>query len=321
MRKRPGAARPAHQGICMTGKRHDHSVATGSSALGAAIVLNLVITISEAGVGFYTGSLALLADALHNFADVGSLVLAWVGARLALRAATPHHTFGLLRAEPLVAFVNGLVLLPLAGSLVWAGVQRFGSAGAPPGPVVMLLGALALGANAGSVLLLRPHGAADLGTRSAITHLLSDAAASGAVIVGGALIWLGVPWVDPILSIGIGALSAWAAFGIVRDATHLLAEGAPAGASADEVAMSLRGLPGVVDVHHVHVWSVSTRLRAISAHLVVPDSLLSATARLLEQAQERLHEAHDISHATLQLEATACQACGVLADPRRSPRD
>jgi len=152
--------------------------------------------------------------------------------------------------------------------------------------------------------------------RSALTHLLADAAASGAVIVGGALMWAGVPWVDSILSICIGLVSAWAAFGIVRDATHLLAEGAPSGAAADEVASTLNGLPGVVGVHHVHVWSVSTRLRATSAHLVAPHSLLSSMAELQRRAQERLHEVHNITHATLQLEATACDSCGVLADPR-----
>ena len=299
---------------------HDHGEGGSSAALGAAIALNLVITVSEAGVGFHAGSLALLADALHNLSDVGGLVLAWVGARLALRAATATRTFGLLRAEPLVAFVNGLLLLPLAGSLVWAGVQRLGSGAAPPGPVVMVLGAVALVANAGSAILLRPHAASDLGTRSAFLHLLTDAAASGAVIVGGLLIWVGVPLVDPVLSIGIGLLSAWAAFGVVRDAAHVLAEGAPDGASADEVAASLRAVPGVLDVHHVHVWSVSTRLRAASAHLVVPDGVLSRVAGLVHLAQERLHEGHGIDHATLQLEVVACEGTGVVADPRPGSR-
>jgi cobalt-zinc-cadmium efflux system protein len=301
-----------------TSHDHDHGAVGSATALGVAILLNLVITASEAGVGFHAGSLALVADALHNLSDVGGLVLAWVGARLALRAATATRTFGLLRAEPLVGFVNGLVLLPLAGTLIWTGVQRLGSAAAPPGPVVMVLGVVALIANTGSALLLRPHAASDLGTRSAVLHLLTDAAASAAVILGGILIWLGVPHVDPILSIGIGLLSAWAAFGIVRDAAHVLAEGAPAGASADEVAASLRSVPGVLDVHHVHVWSVSTRLRAASAHLVVQDAALSAAAGLVRLAQERLHVGHDIDHATLQLEVVACEGTGVLADPRAS---
>ena len=300
----------------MSGDGHDHAAGASAKALGGAILLNVVITLAEAGVGFHAGSLALLADALHNLSDVGSLILAWVGARLALRAATATRTFGLLRAEPLVAFVNGLLLLPLAGSLVWAGLQRLGSDASPPGGVVMILGAVALAANAGSALLLRPHAADDLGTRSALLHLLADAAASAAVILGGALMWAGVPHVDPILSIGIGLLSAWAAFGVVRDAAHLLAEGAPAGASADQVADSLRDVPGVLDVHHVHVWSVSSRLHAASAHLVISDAPLSEAAGLVALAQERLHEAHDIAHATLQLEAVACDASGVVADPR-----
>ena len=300
----------------MSGDGHDHAAGASAKALGGAILLNVIITLAEAGVGFQTGSLALLADALHNLSDVGSLVLAWVGARLALRAATATRTFGLLRAEPLVAFVNGLLLLPLAGSLVWAGVQRLGTGASPPGGVVMILGAVALAANAGSALLLKGHAGGDLGTRSALLHLLADAAASAAVIVGGALMWAGVPHVDAILSIGIGILSAWAAFGVIREAAHVLAEGAPDGASADQVAASLLGVPGVLAVHHVHVWSVSSRLRAASAHLVVPDAPLSGAASLVQLAQERLHDAHDIAHATLQLEAVACEATGVVADPR-----
>lgn len=295
---------------------HHHGGEAGAKALGGAIVLNLVVTLAEAGVGLHAGSLALLADALHNLSDVGSLILAWIGARLALRAATATRTFGLLRAEPLVAFVNGLLLLPLAGSLAWAGVQRLGSGASPPGGVVMILGVVALAANAGSALLLRPHAADDLGTRSALVHLLADAAASAAVIAGGALMWAGVPHVDPILSIGIGLLSAWAAFGVVRDAAHVLTEGAPTGASADQVAASLRGVPGVLGVHHVHVWSVSSRLRAASAHLVVPDGPLSEGGSQVRLAQRRLHDLHDIAHATLQLEVAACDDGGVVADPR-----
>lgn len=306
----------------MSNGNHDHShgAAASALALGAAILLNLLITGSEAGVGWHVGSLALLADALHNLSDVGSLVLALVAARLARRPATATHTFGLLRAEPLVAFVNGLLLLPLAGSLVWAGIQRLGAGATPPGPVVMGLGVLALAANAGSALLLKPHADSDLGTRSALIHLLSDAAASAAVVLGGGLMWLGVPWVDPILSILLGLVSAWAAFGVVRDAARVLAEGAPVGVSAEQLAATLRDVPGVLDVHHVHVWSVSTQLRAASAHLVVADSTLSETAAVLSRARERLHLGHDVGHATLQLEAVACEDCGVLADPRASTR-
>lgn len=303
----------------MSGDGHDHAAGGSAKAIGGAILLNVVITAAEASVGLQSGSLALLAGALHNLSDVGTLVLAWAGARLALRAATATRTFGLLRAEPLVAFVNGLLLLPLAGSLVWAGIQRLGSDTSPPGGLVMALGAVALAANAGSALLLRPHADEDLGTRSAQLHLLVDAAASGAVIVGGALMWAGVPHVDPVLSIGIGLLSAWAAVGVIRDAGHVLAEGAPNGASADQVAASLRAVPGVLDVHHVHVWSLSSTLRAASAHLVVPDGVLSTAAGLLEAAQVGLHEAHGIAHATLQLEAVACEPGGVLADPRLAP--
>ncbi len=295
---------------------HNHAAQANASALGVAIVLNVAITAIEAGIGLHVHSLALLADALHNLTDVGALALAWVGARLALRPASARRTYGLLRAEPLIAFLNSLVLLPLAGSLLWVGVQRLGTTAAPPGPVVMLVGAIALVANAASALVLRRHAGADLGTRSALLHLVTDAAASAAVILGGVLLWAGFPFADPVLSIAIGILSAWSVARVIGEALHVLAEGAPDGASASQVATTLCSVPGITAVHHVHVWTISTRLRAASAHLVVPDGLLSAAAATLRAAQERLLHEHGIGHATLQLEAFDCDDQDVVADPR-----
>lgn len=293
---------------------HDHAAA-GSRALATALLINVGVTAVEGAAGVLTGSLALLADALHNLSDVASLALAWAGARLAARAPTPSRTFGFLRAEPLVAFVNALVLVPLSGVLVYAGVQRLGATAAA-GPTVMALGAVALVANAASALVLAPHGRSNLGTRSALLHLAADAGASGAVVVGGALMWLGVRGVDAILSVGIGLLTAKAAFGVIREAAHVLAEGAPEGATAEAVAAELRAVEGVVDVHHVHVWSISSRLRAATAHVVVSDATYLSARPLLSLLGERLQETFAIAHPTFQLETVPCRETGVLADPR-----
>ncbi len=298
------------------GHDHAHGPALGARALGIAIALNVAITAAEAAVGGWAGSLALLADAVHNLTDVGGLILAWVGARMALRAATPERTFGWLRTESLVAFVNGLLLLPLAGSLLWAGFHRLGTAAAPSGPIVMALGAVALAANAGSVLILRSHAEEDLGLRSALLHLVADAAASGSVILGGALMWAGVTWADPFLSIAIGLFTLKGAYGIVRDAAHVLAEAAPPGATAENVASSLQEEAGVIGVHHVHVWSISTRLRAMTAHVVVSEPSIAAAQPLLERLSARLLERFGIVHPTLQLEACPCDDGAVVADPR-----
>ncbi|GAO01482.1 cation diffusion facilitator family transporter [Anaeromyxobacter sp. PSR-1] len=299
----------------MSGRdEHDHEAA-GSRALAIALLINVGVTALEGVAGVLTGSLALLADSLHNLSDVASLALAWVGARLSARAPTPSRTFGFLRAEPLVAFVNALALVPLSGLLVYAGVQRVGAAAAA-GPTVMALGAFALLANAASALVLAPHGRSDLGTRSALLHLIADAGASGAVIIGGALMWLGVPGVDAILSIGIGLLTAKAALGVLREAAHVLAEGAPEGVTAEAVAAELCAVEGVVDVHHVHVWSISSHLRAATAHVVVSDVTNASTRPLLSLLQDRLQESFAVAHATFQLETVPCRETGVLADPR-----
>jgi cobalt-zinc-cadmium efflux system protein len=293
---------------------HDHA-ATGTRALAAAFALNVGITVIEAVAGILTGSLALLGDALHNLSDVASLALAWGAARLAARAPTPERTFGLLRAEPLVAFVNALVLLPLAGWLVYAGVQRLGVP-STAGPLVMVLGGVALVVNAVSALVLKPHAGGDLGTRSALLHLATDAGASAAVVLGGALMWLGISSVDGVLSVGLGLFTLKAAYGLLREAAHALAEGAPEGASAEEVATTLGTVEGVVGVHHVHVWSVSSRLRAATAHVVVSRLSLEAAEPLLRALRERLDASFAISHATFELETVPCEETGVLSDPR-----
>ena len=284
--------------------QHHHAPLT-SRAVVVAMALNFGVFALELVGGLLSGSLALLADAMHNLSDFLTLVLALIATRLVLRRATRTKTFGYVRSEIIVAFVNALTLLGVGGFIVYEGVRRTFAPTDVQAGLVMGFGAVGLVANLASTLVLRPHAAADLNARSAFLHLATDAAESGAVVVGGLLMAVGVPLVDPVLSVLIGLFTVKGAYDVLADATHILAEGAPAGLGAEDVARCLKAVEGVCDVHHVHVWSLSSTWHAASAHVVVPDQMVGQSAGLIARLTECLHE-RGIDHPTFQLEVGDC---------------
>jgi cobalt-zinc-cadmium efflux system protein len=274
--------------------------------MGVALALNLSVFLLEIAGGIWADSLALISDALHNLSDCATLVLALVAIRLAASRATSTRTFGHLRAEVLVAAVNALTLLAVGVYIVYEGIGRVLDPPEVEGGLVMAFGTVGLVANLASTLVIRPYAHADLNARSAFLHLATDAAESAAVIAGGILVYLGFPIADPILSLGIGALTMKGAIDVLRAAIRILDEGAPAGADSDAVARCLRSVPGVCDVHHVHVWSLSSRFRALSAHVVVQDQRIGEAASLVQRMSEAVHEEFGIEHPTFQLEVGDC---------------
>ncbi len=275
-----------------------------------AMALNLGIVAVEVAGGLLAGSLALISDALHNLSDAASLALAFVAVRLALRKATTTKTFGYVRSEILVAFLNALTLVVIGGVILVEGTRRLWEPAEVRGDLVLAFGALALVVNVvGAWLLYRPS-AQDLNVRAAFLHLALDAGHSLAVVAGGALISLGVPLVDPVLSILIGLLILRGTWGVLSEATNILVEGAPRGLTAEDVARCLRATPGVLDVHHVHVWCLSSRRRAMSAHVVVPDQRIGESGALVERMAENLQRECGIDHPTFQLEVAGCAPPG-----------
>jgi cobalt-zinc-cadmium efflux system protein len=275
-------------------------------AIVVAMAINFSVFALETVGAILSGSLALLADALHNLSDFATLILALVATRLVLRKATKTRTFGYLRSEIIVAFINALTLLAIGGWVAWEGFRRALEPGEVEGWIVIAFGGIGLVANTASSLVLRPHAAHDLNARSAFLHLATDAAESAAVVAGGILIGCGVPLVDPILSIAIGVFTMMGAWNVMRDAMHVLNEGAPVGVTAEDVAACLREVEGVCDVHHVHVWSLSSTYHAVSAHVVVPDQMLGRSRALIASMSERLRERCGIDHPTFQLEIDDC---------------
>ncbi len=285
---------------------HDHSHGLTGRAVVIAMLINFAVFAVEAVGAWMSGSLALLSDALHNFSDFLTLVLAWAATRLVLRAATKTRTFGFLRSEIIVAFVNALTLLGIGLFLVWEGVGRTVTPVDIEGTPVILFGAVGFIANTASTMVLRPHAHHDLNARSAFLHLATDALESAAVVVGGVLMWFHVPLVDPVLSILIGLFTMKGAWDVLGDAAHILNEGAPAGVTSDDVAKCLRDVDGVCDVHHVHVWSLSSNYHAVSAHVVVPDQMVGTSRSLIDRMALRLHDCCGVDHPTFQLEVGDC---------------
>ena len=268
----------------------------------------LGITIATAALGavgaLLTGSLALLADLGHLLTDGGALAAALIASLLAARAATARRTFGLGRAEVLVAALNALSLIAVVAWVGIEGVQRLFEPTDVPGLPVLVIGALGLVGNVASMLVLAGGDRSNMNMRGAALHVLGDALGSVGVI-GAAVVLLTTGWAyaDTIASLLIVALVLPRAIALLREAVHLLLEGTPRGIDVIDVEDALRGVDGVIDVHDLHVWAINDRTPALAVHLVVnAERPGDCTDSALDRAAEVLHERFDITHTTIQVE-------------------
>jgi cobalt-zinc-cadmium efflux system protein len=284
-----------------------------------AIALNIAVVALQAGFGFAAHSLGLLADAAHNVSDVAALGVALVAVRLARRAPTSQRSFGMHRAEILAAQVNAFILLVVCGWIGYAAVVRLIHPVAVHGAIVVAVAAFAVVANVGSVLVLRePHGhthghqPSNLNMRAAVTHLGADAAASAGVAIAGVVILATGGWyrLDPAVSLGIAALVAVQAFGLLREAFEVLLESTPPGLDPAELIGAIRAVDGVDDAHDLHVWSLSSDVRALSAHVMMSGHPTLEEAQVVGvRVKSALAGAYGIAHVTLELE---CESCGEI---------
>lgn len=273
------------------------------------LAVNAAFLVVELAGGVVFGSLALLADAAHLLSDVAGLAIALVAHRLLTRPASAHHSFGLQRAEVLAAQANGVILVATAGWIVVEALRRL-DAGAHDvdGGGLLVVAGLGLVANvAGLVAVHRvEHGSLNL--RGATVHLAADALGSVAAVAAGiAVLVADADWVDPAASIVIAVLVLGAAWSLLRDAMRILLEGTPKGLDPTAVTAALAGAHGVVDVHHLHVWSLASDTPALSAHVVLDGepSLHDAQAQG-DALRTLLADRFGIAHATLELECHGC---------------
>jgi cobalt-zinc-cadmium efflux system protein len=281
-----------------------------SRALWVALAANAGLLVAEVVGGLVFSSLALLADAAHLATDVLGLGVAVVAQLLLVRPASERRTFGLRRAEALGAQVNALLVLAAAVWITVEAVSRLGEGHAVDGAGVLVIAAVAVLVNGGSATLLASSGSQRLNVRAALVHLVTDVAASVVVLVAAVgIVAFGADWLDPVASLVIAALVAWAAWGLLRDSTNVLLEAVPRDLEVGEVERALFGAPGVEAVHHVHLWEVASDLPALSAHVVLSGapSLHDAQVRG-ETLKSMLADRFGIAHATLELECHECDA-------------
>lgn len=290
------------------GHGHHHAPANFNRAFALGIALNVGFVAIEAFYGWKINSLALLADALHNASDVAGLVLAWAAALAGKLHGNAQHTYGYKRASILAAFVNAVVLLLAMGSLGWEAFGRLRDPAATDGWTIMAVAGVGIVINAATALMFMRGAKDDLNVRGAFLHMAADALVSAAVVVGGALyLWRGWAWIDPVMSLAVAAVIVVGTWSLFRQSLHLLFDGVPANIDATAVRRVLQDLPGVADVHDLHVWAIGTTDVALTAHLVVTAAPAAATDHeaILRQAEHSLLDHFGIRHVTLQLESAA----------------
>jgi cobalt-zinc-cadmium efflux system protein len=266
----------------------------------------------QVAFGLIANSVALLADAGHNFGDALALLLAWGAHVMAKASPTRRYTYGYRSASILAALANGVILLVATGAIAWEAIQRFSEADEVAGMTVMIVAAIGIVINGISAWLLLAGQAGDLNIRGAFLHLVGDALVSVGVVVAGALILLtGWHWIDPAASLVISAVIIWSTWGLLRNAVNLSLGAVPHGINPDAVREYLEGLPGVKCIHDLHIWAMSTTETALTVHLVMPNGT-AGDAFLLQLSQE-LHHRFKIDHPTVQIE-TDGDGCKLAPD-------
>lgn len=285
------------------------------SRLRIALALNAVIIVAEFVGGFLTNSIGLIGDAGHNLVDQGSLFLALYAHILTARPATDSRTFGYHRAGIVAAFLNSFILLLTAAGITIMSVQRILTPVPIPGGWVMLIALISFVANL-SIALLLQHGAKDdLNIRSAFWHMLSDAWVSlGVVVSGGAIMLTGWSVLDPLVSLFVVVAIIRGAWPLFKESLEVLLESTPPGVSPAQVAATIESIPGVKNVHDLHIWAVEPRLIMMTTHVQVDGHDEALTSDLLHTIRERITTDFGIKHLTIQLETECCHPEAVHCD-------
>ncbi|PEQ14630.1 cation transporter [Novosphingobium sp. PC22D] len=293
---------------------HHHAPEGGANrSFAVAIGLNVIFVIAEVAAGFASGSMALLADAGHNLSDVLSLVLAWGASVLAKRPPSQRFTYGFKSSSILAAIANAALLWVAIGAILVETIRRFSDPAPVTGVTMIVVAAIGIAINALSALLFAKGSKSDLNLRAAFVHLMADAAVSAGVVVAGLVIlWTGATVIDPLTSLVITAVIAWSSWGLLRDSLRMGMLGVPETIDIAEVRLFLESQPGIIGVHDLHVWPMSTTETALTVHLVARGSH-PGNAFLHELAHE-LHHRFAIGHPTMQVETDTSSACALESE-------
>jgi len=280
---------------------HHHATPDYNRAFAIGVALNVIFVVIEAFYGFVSDSLALLTDAGHNLSDVLGLLLAWGAAALARKRPSPRRTYGYSRATIIASLFSGLLLMGAVGAIGWEAVGRLMEPPQPSGKTIMVVAAIGVVINTATALLFVSGKDHDLNIRGAFLHMAADAAVSLGVVIAGALIlFYGLNWIDPVISLVIAAVIFLSTWGLLRDSLNLAVDAVPRNVDPDAVRGYLNNLPGVTAMHDLHIWPMSTTDTALTAHLVM--NPLPQDDKFLNDVARQLADRFTINHATIQLE-------------------
>ena len=289
---------------------HHHDVdAMGDRRLGWAIAINMVLTLAQVIGGIISGSLALIADALHNFSDAASLLIAWVARRIGRQPPDLFKTFGYKRAEVIAALINLVTLVIIGLYLIYEALWRIYEPSIIEGWIVVIVASIALVIDIATAILTHSMSKNSMNIRAAFLHNVSDALASLGVVIAGSLIilydWY---WTDTALTLLIAAYVLYQAATMLPETIHILMQGAPPNIAIDDVIKTMENIKGVTNAHHVHLWQLDEHNNALEAHIVIAD--FSETEQIKMALKAELEKHFEIVHSTLEFEISPCnRAC------------
>lgn len=285
---------------------HQHDMESiGDRRLMLAIVANMLLTVAQVVGGIVSGSLSLVADALHNFSDASSLLIAWLARRIGRQPADDLRTFGYRRAEVIAALVNLVSLVIIGLYLIYEAVWRIFQPQVIEGWIVVIVAGVALIVDLATAVLTWSMSKHSMNIRAAFLHNVSDALASVGVVIAGSLILLyGWYWTDTLLTLVIAGYVLYQAATLLPQTIHLLMEGIPEGMSVADVKAEMEAVEGVKDVHHIHLWQIDEHRSALEAHILI--DRFEDTARIKDALKARLGDSFDITHSTLEFEIENC---------------
>jgi cobalt-zinc-cadmium efflux system protein len=268
-----------------------------------SLAVTAAIAVVEVVGGILSNSISLVSDAVHVFTDVMAIALSLFAITMAARSHAGAMTFGYHRAEVLAALANGVALSAISVWVLYEAVLRVMSPRLIDAPLMLTAAGIGLAGNLVVMFLLKHHAGKSINIQSAFVHVVYDVVSSVAVIITGLIAFAtGITIVDPLVAFLIAGLVARSAYTIVRSSTHILLEGAPRQLDMQQIIATIKQLDGVVDVHDLHVWTISTGMDALSGHVVVRDQMLSQSSKLLDDINRVLAERYNITHTTIQME-------------------
>jgi len=303
-----------------SGDTHSHEkLAPGF--LSVALLATLTLVAAEFLGGYLGHSIALVSDAVHNLSDVPTILISWIAAHWAERPADAERTFGYRRAGILAAFTNSLLLMFVALALFWEAFDRFRHPVAVHEQWMIGLSVFALAINGGISLGL-VRGRRDLNLRALLVHNFGDALSNVGILAGAFAIRVsGALWLDPALGLLIAGFVFWSSIGILRESTHILLEGLPRQMRLPEVARAILEIPGVQEVHDIHIWTLGASDHALSCHVRIPDMHMEESEKILAEVCARLAHAFGIHHTTVQFERAGLPETGFyMPEPFRSSK-